>query len=894
MFIPSLILTTATIALNPNISAPRLVVSPPVLSEETLTIQSSVFDPGGLHSFINSQTNSSLSSELTSELLSSDLPSSEVLSELPSSESSPEPPSTPTEQSAETEDEIFERVFGQPRPQSQAITVPFFIDDQRQGQVVVMVAGSRASRVQAAPILEETADILQPDLQNQIETAVDDAGYITLDAFEQVGIAAIFDQRQLELYLQIPPALRKTNVIDSSGLPPEAADALPTSHISGYINLRGGEDVVWSGAERGRQPLRLNMDGALNIENWVLEGSASWMENAAPALTRGDVRIVRDDPDHALRYIVGDLSIPLFGAYQTSVPMGGISVSRNFDLQPYRVTRPTGETTFFLERPSTVDVLINGVQVQELRLEAGTQDIRNLSLSTGTNDVQLIITDDLGQVQRLDFSAVIAGNLLAPGLQQFSYNLGFPSEAVNGDRHYNWQEPTLSLSHRWGSTNTLTLGSYLQANPHFQLLGANGVWASSFGNVGWDVAASHTPTLGADVALQVQYEHSRSGAENPTNRSFRVAVEYRGANFTTMNALSPSDYSFNVSAYYGQILFGDINASLSGNYRVGRGISDTYTTYLGLSRSFGNGISGNLNLSYGRNQQGNHDARAFLGLYWLFPQQRQSLSVNTQLSNTDEANTQLSWSVSPDRTVQGAGASIDLSHGSDRYDLSGRIAYTNYRFDLSVTQDLVFPEQALPISNTTRLTFGTALVFADGHFGWSRPITNSFVLVVPRRHWRGQRIGVNPTNNGYFALVDFFGPAVLPDLQPYYVSTVRLSAPDAPLGYDLGENRYTVMPSYRSGTLILAGTEASVFIRGVLVDAAGTPIELQAGDVVSLSDPDWQPQALFTNRVGRFALSGFTAGRYEVRFRNQQPIQFEIPSEQEGVYDLGTLQFSAQ
>ncbi|MBE9114196.1 fimbrial biogenesis outer membrane usher protein [Nodosilinea sp. LEGE 07298] len=437
-----------------------------------------------------------------------------------------------------------------------------------------------------------------------------------------------------KLYLQIPAALRRTNVVGSYGLPPEAADALPVSTVSGYLNILAGEDIVWSGSGAGRQPLRLSLDGALNLSGWVLEGRANVIEGGAPGFSRGDVRLVHDDPLNALRYIAGDLSIPVSGAFQTVVPLGGISVSRNYSLQPYRVTRPTGEFTFFLERPSRVEIYINGVRVQQLQLEAGPQDIRNLALSTGANDIQLIITDDLGQVQRLDFATALAGNLLAPGLQQFSYNLGFPTRTLGGQRQYDWNEPQLALAHRWGVSSTLTLGTYAQLTPSYQMVETDGVWASAMGNWGWDVAASHTGDLGTGLAMRLQYELPPN-PQDTTNRSLRFAAEYRSDRFTTLGALGPSPDWLTLSGSYSQRIFDNTSLNIGGGYRLGRNGPDSYTANLGLSRSFGNGLSGSVNINHSRNQQGQDETRAFLGLSWLMSQQRQSISLNTTASSTE-------------------------------------------------------------------------------------------------------------------------------------------------------------------------------------------------------------------------------------------------------------------
>lgn len=802
---------------------------------------------------------------------------------------SPENPGgTPPNPGAE--DALFEQIFGRPRPQDQTIPVPFWINDQRRGQAIVVLSGGRASLVQAAPVLDQTRDLLQPELQAQLEASVDEAGFLSLDLLQQVGLTAIFDQSQLALYLTVPPALRRTNVVDALGVPPEAANALPISIISGYVNVLGGNDIIWAGQEpTGRQPLRLSLDGALNGAGWVLEGQADVLEGGNPGFQRRDVRLVRDDPANALRYIVGDISIPVSGAFQALVPLGGVSVSRNFSLQPYRVTRPTGEFSFFLERPSQVEIYINGVRVQQLRLEAGPQDIRSLSLATGSNDIQLIITDDLGQVQRLDFSTALAGNLLAPGLQQFSYNLGFPSGTVQGQRQYDWSQPQLALAYRWGTTGTLTLGGYLQATPSFQMVEADGIWASALGNWGWDVALSHRGEVGVGMAARVQYERPTK-AEDMAQRSLRMTAEYRDDRFTTLTSPDPSQDWLQVSAAYGQRLFNSASLNLGGSYSLGRTVPNTYSLNLGLSQTLSSGLSGSLNANYSRTTQSREEVRVFLGLSWLLPAQRQSLGLNTNLSNTSRAGNQLQWRRSPDQSLMATGWSLNLNQTGDQYGVLGEMNYTDYRFDLKLSQawDSSF-NTSTATTHATRLTFGTALVFADGHFGWSRPITNSFVLVVPRNNWRGQRIGVNPSGNGYAAVVNAFGPAVIPDLQPYYVSRLRLEALEAPLGYDLGPSEWVVWPSYRSGTLILAGTDATAFVRGVLVDASGEPLGLQGGEVVSLSDASWPVQGFFTNRVGRFALMGFGPGRYEIRLRDYAPIEFEIAPDQSGLVDLGTL-----
>ena len=169
-----------------------------------------------------------------------------------------------------------------------------------------------------------------------------------------------------------------------------------------------------------------------------------------------------------------------------------MAIARNYSLQPYLITRPVSQYEFFLENPSKVEVFSNGRLLQTLQLNVGQQDIRNLSLGSGVNDVQLVITDNVGRVQRLDFSNAIANNLLAPNVQQFAYSLGFPSLANSNGNSYDFTSPTMFASYRQGISNTLTMGGYLQADPRQQIMGIEGALATTLGNVSWDTALSNS------------------------------------------------------------------------------------------------------------------------------------------------------------------------------------------------------------------------------------------------------------------------------------------------------------------------------------------------------------------------------------------------------------------
>ncbi|MDZ8186431.1 MAG: fimbria/pilus outer membrane usher protein [Nostoc sp. ChiSLP02] len=803
----------------------------------------------------------------------------------------------------ENKEELFKKVFGRPQTSGvQPVIVPFFIDGQQNGQTTVVLSpgGIPAVRLQATPVLEEIAKFVRPETQKQLTTAVDTEGNLSLEVLQQNGLIAAFNERTLELQIQIPPAQRKTNIYQSrqQGIPPEAENALRPSTVSGYVNLRGGEEFIWSGnqaATLGRQPLRLDIEGAVNVKGWVLEGSSNFTEGAQAPLIRGDLRLVKDDPANSLRYVFGDVSTPVTG-YQRSIPMAGITVAKNFSLQPYRITRPISEFEFFLETQSKVEVFVNNRLVDTLQLPAGKQDIRDLPLAVGANDVQLVITDNVGRVSRLNFSTALANELLAPGLQQFASGLGFPARVENGVYTYDWQRPTLSLSHRWGLSNNLTMGGYLQGDTKQQMAGIEGIIATSLGNLGWDIALSNASNLGADYAVKLRYNYFKFGNNNPSQRTFNIAIEHQGSNFMSWgDEANKNKYNWDISANYGQKIFNNINTNLSARYQFGNGNTpDKRTINLSLSKNFRNGLGINFNISQSLNSTGQDEQRVYVSFSWLRTQQQQSTRTNTEIANSGIDN-QMSWNYNSREAIGGIISSINASKKSNTYQGNGQLSYTNYRGKIDIFHALSTLDDGSS-SNKTKLTFGTALVFADGYFGWSRPVENSFALVVAHHNLERQTIGINPAINGYTARIDRLGPAIIPNLQPYNVSNIKIDSSNLPLGYDLGQEYYAVLPSYKSGTLIRVGTDATVFLRGKLLLVNGKAVALQSGKVISLSDHNWQTLTLFTNKAGKFALPGLKPGRYEIRLLGdlQQVVQFEIPANQAGLYNIGTLTMSTQ
>ncbi|MDE3038943.1 MAG: fimbria/pilus outer membrane usher protein, partial [Pseudomonadota bacterium] len=302
------------------------------------------------------------------------------------------------------------------------LSVPLTMDGRERGMAQMLIMPKpEESYVQAAPVIAALKPILAEDKLKALEAAISN-GFLKLTDGAKGGVTLRFDETLIAIDIDLPAEHKKQQTYSARSLYDLSGKTItPPSDVSAYVNLFGSQDYVESGVTEatGRQPLRLSSDGAFNLRGVVLESSGNYIENDSHPFQRGDTRLVYDLPDSMVRVAAGDLSYPVEG-FQSFQSMAGITLARDFDLQPYRVSEPTGQTSFFLNSPSRVDIYVNDRKVQTLQLDAGPFDVRNFPVVNGSNDVRLVITDASGRVEVKNFSIVSDAELLEAGLNKYA------------------------------------------------------------------------------------------------------------------------------------------------------------------------------------------------------------------------------------------------------------------------------------------------------------------------------------------------------------------------------------------------------------------------------------------------------------------------------------------
>jgi outer membrane usher protein len=747
------------------------------------------------------------------------------------------------------------------------------------------------SRVSADDLRAWARETLDDAHAAAFEKLVGADGTVNLADTGAAGFILSYDDQSAALCLHAEPAALRTRRLALNNAPASPAQTpVKPAKISGFMNLRAGQDYVHDSAAQvpGRAPARLDLDGALNVKNWVIDGRFDYLEDSVRPWQRDDVRLVHDWPDQMVRLAVGDLSYPVSG-FQSFTPMLGMSIARNFSLQPYRVTTPTGRTSFMLASPSRVDVMVNGQRVRTLQLQPGNYDVSDFPVADGSNDVSLIITDATGRVEEKRFQLVSDQILLRKGLKEYAYNIGVESENRDRAIEYDFSRPVFSAFHRYGVSDRFTIGAMLQADADVRQAGMTFAHGFSFGTLGFDGAASQSEA-GAGAAAQWSYSYS----DFTEGRSFTAALEYKSADFAALGqdeAENPT--AWDMTARYTQPVFRDLTMGVGGRYQFARAGNDDSWSY---SLNFRRMIFGTISASVSFEHRSEEGAGVYAGLTWT-PGGSQHVVSSAVDSFTKGKDVNWSWHDTAGQWWAGAGVN---ETGAQRQ-ATGNVAYTGYRGEISVRDNVVSAlEPAAGGSSRwslsdhrTQITAGTAIAFADDHVALSRPINNGFVMVTRHKSLSGRSIGINPVRDGdrvdYQAQIDALGPAVIHDAVPYMYRAVSIDTRNMPGGYDPGNDSYTVMPSYKSGAVISVGSAANIYADGYIVLPGGAPAGLQAGEI---ADADGAAQEFFTNTKGRFRISRLKPGTYEMTLYAypHAPVVFDIPQQAAlGRYDAGTL-----
>ncbi len=123
---------------------------------------------------------------------------------------------------------------------------------------------------------------------------------------------------------------------------------------------------------------------------------------------------------------------------------GGIQLQRDFALQPDLITFPIPQFLGQAAVPSTVDLYVNGLRRYSGETPAGPFQLGTVPIVNGAGNAQVVVTDALGRQTTFDFPFYTTSQLLRPGLDDYSLELGFVRENYGVSSFDYASDPTVS------------------------------------------------------------------------------------------------------------------------------------------------------------------------------------------------------------------------------------------------------------------------------------------------------------------------------------------------------------------------------------------------------------------------------------------------------------------
>jgi outer membrane usher protein len=422
--------------------------------------------------------------------------------------------------------------------------MPLKDGDRVLGDLPVRINADDSLLLSKPALLKMLSSILDGAARERLSALPSTGLFVSLRDLKSANLDIRFDQALQELTLNADTDQRATAEISLAGRQKTAVSSTLSSpaQISGYINIFASLDHQWqmtgvseSDSETGG---RLELDSAVRTGNVVYENrgvvAGSVDVNDCPTLAfcdythtpgfkRQTSRLVYDMPEDRVRMEVGDVE-PLGTSFQTTPDMLGVSFEKSArKLSPGDTFAPTGNGTFRVDRPSAVEIRINGAVRQRLQLRPGTYNLRDLPLATGANDIEIVITDDTGNQHTVRFSSFFDQSLLAAGKSEWGLSVGAPSYIRDEAREY---VPDLYMGSwflRYGLTDQTTAEFDLQSDSHFTMAGTGAVTETPWGLVGVRAAGSAGET-GAGFALGLDWSLRQFPGFNRRARRERTIV----------------------------------------------------------------------------------------------------------------------------------------------------------------------------------------------------------------------------------------------------------------------------------------------------------------------------------------------------------------------------------
>jgi outer membrane usher protein len=635
------------------------------------------------------------------------------------------------------------------------------------------------------------------------------------------GLVSRYHVAEQRLSLQVPVALlaRPVSQVGYSPPPPPTLD--PQTRAGGLLlnyELYGlGNRDYRSGSGWGE--LRLfGVTPGIWRSSAVVHATSGSYDNVQRSV-RLDSSWQLDFPDAMTTVLVGDAISGSLG-WTRSSRMGGVHVSRNFSLQPYRVTVPLASYVGETALPSTVDLYINGIREAQQQVAPGRFQVDSAPIMIGSGRAQVVITDITGQQRVVDFSIYNDRQMLQAGLSDWSLRAGYLRRGYGVESFAYSHDPAVSGSFRHGMSNALTAEAHIERMGALAMAGAGALLR--LGRAGGVVSTSYARSRFHDEA---GHQYSWGYEYQGRRLSLSALSQRRSAGFRDLASLEGSPLPRRTEQLFVGLNIG--TGQLGASYVRQEPVDVARIRYASVTAAQGLGRYGDLHLSINRDLEGKAGTSAYL--YWSLSLANQHHAWSgVQRRDGDNVVALGAMRALPD-DADGWGWRTQLSRGSTASS-QGEVSYLGRH---GLWQAGVFRQRyAGDIDNTYYLSGSGGLLLMKRRLFPMRHTYDAFALVstdgiagVPVL-LENRPIG-NTDENGYLLLTR---------LNAWENNSVSIDPLVLPEDVSVTRTRTEAVPSTGAGMFVRFPMLASVMVQLAVRGPdgqwipAGTPARLTGGD----------------------------------------------------------------
>jgi outer membrane usher protein len=730
------------------------------------------------------------------------------------------------------------------------------VNEVEKGEILVILRGSE--------IMATVSDLDRAGLRRLggRRENINGQDYVSLSSLAP-AVTSDMDEKELLLRLTAQPDFLGEKVFNlHTGAPVGITYGQDTSGFLNYaVNWRDFRSFDGFG------------EAGLSIRGNLLFSSFS--RNTDGRIVRGQTNLTVDDRPSLTRWVVGDkfVNSDILGG---SVFLGGVSASREFNLDPYFIRYPTFGFSNAVLSPSTAEIYVNGLLVRREQLPPGQFELKDLPVPAGAGVTRVVVRDAFGREQQVVSPFYFTTGILRSGLHEYSYNLGFRRNNI-GNASTDYSSLALLGRHRIGLTDSITAGLRLEGGSHLASGGPTVTvrLPSELGEIQFSAAVSYdSGKPGTAAALGYNYLGQALG--------FGGSVRGLSARYANLSLRAADERaSLETNAFVTFPLGSRTSATLQQTFTHSHSQDQSQRISLSTSTRINEYL--NFIVNGGNSRKANHnEGEGFVGLNFLFGA-ASSTVFHQQRGHESNAGVGVQKSLP---VGSGLGYRFQNTISEQQNQVNGLVQYQGpygrYEADYNHGNG----------QNGSILSAAGGVAVIGGTVHFTRPVEESFALI---------RVPGTPGVRGYMSnqeigTTDSSGTVLVPNLLSYYGNLLGIADRDIPLDRRVDATEKIIAPPYRGGVVVDFPVYRIQSVTGSIILQTPTELIIPAyGQLTVTADAKRFESPI--GKQGEFYFESVPPGRHTAMLEYDETtcrFSVDVPASDASVLKLSTLRCVVQ